>query len=59
MYLKQKLCGRYSMHMNNKDPYIEHLESTSNYLTDESDELSIDDSEFEDALSELSEQDYE
>jgi len=47
------------MHMNNKDPYIEHLESTSNYLTDESDELSIDDSEFEDALSELSEQDYE
>lgn len=49
--------------MNNKDPYIEHLESTSNYLNDdeltnlshESDELSIDDSEFEDALSELDE----
>lgn len=42
--------------MNNKDPYIEHLESTSNYLND--DELShelIDDSEFEDALSELDE----
>lgn len=47
--------------MNNKDPYIEHLESTSNYLTDESDDLSqdIDDKEFEKALSELSEQEYE
>ena len=45
--------------MNNKDQYIEHLESTSNYLTDESDELSIDDKEFEEALSELSEQEHE
>jgi hypothetical protein len=44
------------MHMNNKDPYIEHLESISNYLNyDELSEEVIDDSEFEDALSELDE----
>jgi hypothetical protein len=44
--------------MNNKDPYIEHLESTSNYLNDDEDSIlqsNIDDSEFEDALSELDE----
>ena len=41
---------------NDKDLYIEHLESTSNYLSD--DEV-IDDSEFEDALSELTDEDNE
>lgn len=38
-----------------KDEYVDHLESTSNYLTDELDELIVDDKEFEDALSELDE----
>ena len=37
--------------MLNKDEYIEHLESTSNYLTD--------DEEFETALLELNETNYE